>query len=99
MWEKINRSRSSLLYHQGDASIAAFLGGLLAGWPIERCLKAAALAGHLNLQTVDSFSGLRSLDECGRLLDCSKLPVNKLDRELGAGWSFDQRQKLYRRRS
>ncbi len=83
----------------GDVSIAAFLGGLLTGWPIERCLKAAALAGYLNLQTVDSFSGLKSLDECGRLLDSSKLPVKKLDRELGAGWYFDQREKLYRRKN
>jgi len=83
----------------GDVSIAAFLGGLLAGWPVERCLKAAALAGYLNLQTVDPFSGLKSLDECGRLLDSPELPVKTLDRQLGAGWNFDPREKLYRRES
>ena len=83
----------------GDVSISAFLGGLLAGWPVERCLKAAALAGYLNLQTVDSFSGLKSLEECGRLLDSSELPVKKLDRKLGSGWNFDKEEKLYRRKS
>ena len=81
----------------GDVSIAAFLAGLLAGWPVERCLKAAVLAGYLNLQTMDSFSGLKNLDECGRLLDSSNLPVKKLVRRLSARWTFDKKQKLYRR--
>ncbi len=80
----------------GDVSIACFLSGLLDGQTLERSLKLAALAGYLNLQGADSFSGLKSLTECRQLLDSAKLRVKPLERDLPAGWAFDKKTKIFR---
>ena len=82
----------------GDVSIAAFLGGLLNGWPLERCLKTAVLTGFFNLQSVDSSSGLKRLDECFELLETAEPPVKNIDRVLGSSWCYDNECRLYRRR-
>ena len=80
----------------GDISIAGFLSGLLGGLSIERSLKLAAQAGYLNLQGSDSFSALKSLAECRKMLDSPALRVKPLERALGELWNFDEETQLYR---
>lgn len=89
--EKISNATGS-----GDISIAGFLSGLLQGRSLERCLKLAALAGCLNLLGTESGGGLQSFPACEQMLDSAALTVRPLERELGAGWTFDEKDRLYR---
>ncbi|HUU28181.1 MAG TPA: carbohydrate kinase family protein [archaeon] len=82
----------------GDSCIAGFLSGLLHGLPLERSLKMAVLAGYLNLQAVDSVSGLKSFAECVKLLESGGLRVLPIGRDLGDKWNFDKEAVLYWRK-
>jgi len=81
----------------GDTSIAGFLSGLLGGLSLERSLRLAALAGCLNLQGSEFSGGLKSFPGCVEMLDNPALRVKAPDRELGAGWSYDEGARLYRK--
>jgi sugar/nucleoside kinase (ribokinase family) len=47
----------------GDAFVAGFLYGMLAGWPLERAARLANAAGALATTAVGAVEGLRTLDE------------------------------------
>ncbi|HEX2954494.1 MAG TPA: carbohydrate kinase family protein [Bacillota bacterium] len=52
----------------GDCCIAGFLAALLRGKTIENSLRIACAAGALNVQTYDSHSGMRPLNEIEQLI-------------------------------
>ena len=56
----------------GDCCIAAFLGGILAGCSLEKCLQYAAGTGASNVEAYDSLSGVNTFAE--------------IDARIAAGW-------------
>lgn len=90
---RVERIESSV--GSGDCSIAAFLCGLLRGLPVEECLRLANCAGALNLRAMDATSGL---PEWGALrAAASTLEVRDIAHLLGARWSWDPADALWRR--
>lgn len=80
----------------GDVSISAFLAGMLGCLPLERSLRLAALAGWLNLHSLDSTSAIPHLAECQRILDEDCPPAAIPGREFGRGWRHDKEASLLR---
>jgi sugar/nucleoside kinase (ribokinase family) len=78
----------------GDSSIAGFLAAFLRGYPIERCLQFANVAGYLNLHALDALSGLKPWNEVEALLYSGKL--QSIDPRIHSdGWSYDEKVKIY----
>jgi sugar/nucleoside kinase (ribokinase family) len=76
----------------GDASIAAFLTGLLRGHRIEECLKLANCAGYLNLRAMDTLSGLGTWDEVETTFPT--LPVREIS-FLKDRWSWNSKLEIW----
>jgi sugar/nucleoside kinase (ribokinase family) len=47
----------------GDAWVAGFLAGLLAGWPLEKTARVANAVGACCVEAVGATTGVRSLAE------------------------------------
>lgn len=78
----------------GDSSIAGFLASYLRGYPLERCLVLANVAGHLNLHELDALSGLKPWPEVLALLDSDNLVP--IDPHIHApGWAYNKEQRVY----
>ncbi|HLA40136.1 MAG TPA: carbohydrate kinase family protein [Candidatus Glassbacteria bacterium] len=80
----------------GDVSISAFLAGMLNDLPLERSLRLAALAGWLNLHSVDSTAAIPALAECERILEEDQPQVAIPRRKFGRGWRYDKKASLFR---
>jgi len=78
----------------GDSSIAGFLASYLRGYPLERCLVLANVAGHLNLHELDALSGLKPWPDVLALLDSDKLvPIDPYIH--APGWAYNKEQRVY----
>ena len=77
----------------GDASIAAFLTGIIKELSIVECLKAANCAGTINLTQMDSLSGLVPWGELMEKMKTMEMEENPFLQ--GTEWKWDKRNKLW----
>jgi sugar/nucleoside kinase (ribokinase family) len=65
----------------GDAWVAGFLAGLLAGWPLEKTARVANAVGACCVEAVGATTGVRSLAETLARLETAPAPQSINDAE------------------
>ncbi|MEW5814639.1 MAG: carbohydrate kinase family protein [Spirochaetota bacterium] len=78
----------------GDATIAGFLCGLMAGLTPEETLKAANLVGWQNVQEYDTLSGIHTWGYTMELLEKQSLPQNPAGID-SPGWYYSKERQVY----
>jgi sugar/nucleoside kinase (ribokinase family) len=78
----------------GDATIAGFIAGLVAGFGPEKSLRVANTVGWENVRAIDALSGIEDWAATLKYLDDTSRPRN--DPGLDGTWSYDTATMVYR---